>query len=83
VIKSVERTKELFKVPSGELHKSMLRNVIDNFSMLESVFHMQFIVYMIKEVNMVESPKLNKHEKELEQEILDYMEQFINNKDCI
>jgi ferredoxin-fold anticodon binding domain-containing protein len=83
VIKSVERTKELFKVPSGELHKSMLRNVIDNFSMLESVFHMQFIVYLIKEVNMVESPKLNKHEKELEQEILDYMEQFINNKDCI
>ena len=61
----------------------MLRNVIDNFSMLESVFHMQFIVYLIKEVNMVESPKLNKHEKELEQEILDYMEQFINNKDCI
>ena len=83
MIKSVERTKELFKVPSGELHKSMLRNVIDNFSMLESVFHMQFIVYLIKEVNMVESPKLNKHEKELEQEILDYMEQFINNKDCI
>ena len=32
VIKSVERTKELFKVPSGELHKSMLRNVIENFS---------------------------------------------------
>ena len=32
---------------------------------------------------MVESPKLNKHEKELEQEILDYMEQFINNKECI
>lgn len=44
---------------------------------------MQFIVYLIKEVNMVESPKLNKHEKELEQEILDYMEQFINHKECV
>lgn len=44
---------------------------------------MQFIVYLIKEVNMVESPKLNKHEKELEQEILDYMEQFISHKECL
>lgn len=44
---------------------------------------MQFIVYLIKEVNMVESPKLNKHEKELEEEILDYMELFINNDQCI
>jgi len=32
---------------------------------------------------MVESPKLNKHEKELEQEILDYMEQFISHKECL
>ena len=44
---------------------------------------MQFIIYLIKEVNMVESPKLNKHEKELEQEILDYMEQFISHKECL
>jgi hypothetical protein len=32
---------------------------------------------------MVESPKLNKHEKELENEILDYMESFISNDNCI
>jgi hypothetical protein len=32
---------------------------------------------------MVESPKLNKHEKELETEILDYMDKFINNSECI
>jgi hypothetical protein len=70
-------------VPSGELHKQMLRNVIENFSSLEPVFHMQFIIYLIKEVNMVESPKLNKHEKELETEILDYMDKFINNSECI
>ncbi len=29
VIKSIERTKELFKVPSGEMHKSMIANVSD------------------------------------------------------
>ncbi len=29
VIKSIERTKELFKVPSGELHKAMIANVSD------------------------------------------------------
>ena len=83
VIKSIERTKELFKVPSGELHKAMISNVNNNFSHLDSVFHMQFIVYLIKEVNMIESPKLNKQEKELESEILNYMNQFINSKACV
>ena len=83
VIKSIERTKELFKVPSRELHKAMMTNVNQKFSQLESLFHMQFIVYLIKEVNMIESPKLNKQEKELESEILDYMDQFINSKACV
>jgi hypothetical protein len=32
---------------------------------------------LIKEVRMVESPKLNKHEKELENEILEYMDAFL------
>ncbi len=44
---------------------------------------MQFVVYLIKEVNMIESPKLNKQEKELEGGILNYLEQFIANKHCI
>jgi hypothetical protein len=44
---------------------------------------MQFVVYLIKEVNMIESPNLNKQEKELEGEILNYLEQFIANKLCI
>ena len=32
---------------------------------------------------MVESPKLNKMEKELEKEILDYMEIFIGSEKCL
>ncbi len=50
---------------------------------MDSMFHMQFVIYLIKEVKMVESPKLNKHEKELEQEILEYMDAFIQNEGCI
>lgn len=32
VIKSIERTKELFKLPSGELHKEMIKKVNENFA---------------------------------------------------
>lgn len=44
---------------------------------------MQMIIYLIKEVKMVESAKLNKHEKLLENDIVEYMELFIKSKDCI
>lgn len=81
VIKSVERAKDIFKVPSGELHKSLIKKVCANFekeNKIDPLFHMQFIIFLIKEVKMVESPKLNKQEKELEKEILEYMDRFIN-----
>lgn len=44
---------------------------------------MQFVIFLTKEVKMVESPKLNKQEKALEREILEYMERFINNEECL
>jgi hypothetical protein len=44
---------------------------------------MQIIIYLIKEIKMVESAKLNKHEKLLENDIVEYMELFIKSKDCI
>jgi hypothetical protein len=82
-IKTIERVKDIFKVPYGDLHKSVIKVVTQKFDSMDSMFHMQFIIYLIKEVKMVEGPKLNKHEKELEQEILEYMDAFIQNEACI
>ena len=76
-IKTIERVRDIFKVPDGDLHKSIIKLVTQKFEHMDSMFHLQFIIYLIKEVKMVESPKLNKHEKELEEEILSYMDVFI------
>lgn len=81
-IKSIERTKDIFKVPSGDLHKSLIKIVTQKFGSFDPVFHMQFVINLIKEVNMAESSKMNKQEKELEQEILGYMSAFLQNKHC-
>ena len=82
-IKTIERVKDIFKVPYGDLHKSVIKVATQKFDLMDSMFHMQFVIYLIKEVKMVESPRLNKHEKELEQEILEYMDVFIQNNGCI
>lgn len=82
-IKSIDRAKDILKVPSGELHKSLLSIVSDNFKSIDPLFHMQLIVYLIKDLKMVESRKLNKKEKELEKEILAYMKSFIANEECM
>jgi hypothetical protein len=51
--------------------------IVTKDKIAEPFFHMQFIIFLIKEKNMIESARLNKGEKELEIEILDYMHRFI------
>jgi hypothetical protein len=39
-IKTIDRVKDIFKVPYGELHKSVIKVVTDKFYQIDSVFHM-------------------------------------------
>lgn len=82
VVKSVERAKDIFKVPATEVHRQVLRRVTLSKT-AEPFFHMQFGIFLIKEKNMLEGAKLNKGEKELELEILDYMHRFISDPACV
>ena len=63
---SIERVREIFKVPSGDLHKNLLKLVIADFNKLDTVFHLQFLIILVKELNMKEKIKLGLREKELE-----------------
>ena len=68
----MEWVREIFGVPSGELHKQLLNVVLENFNNLDPLFHLQFLLTLIKELKMSEKPKLNAKEKELEDQIVEY-----------
>jgi hypothetical protein len=39
-IKSIERVRDIFKIPYGDLHKSLLNEVTKKFDKLDTMFHM-------------------------------------------
>eukprot|EP00347_Sterkiella_histriomuscorum_P019390 403341811 len=76
-VRNIERVKEIFKVPCSELQKELMDKVIDNFGVFDSIFHVQLLTTLIRELKIFDQSKLNKEQKALEGHVIKYMDKFM------
>ncbi|CDW86793.1 UNKNOWN [Stylonychia lemnae] len=81
--RNIERVKEIFKIPYPLLHQNMFKLIIDNFASLDSIFHLQFLMTLIKELKITDQIKLIKEQKDVEDQVVQYIIKVVNNQELI